>query len=303
MIRPRSVANQLATGVAAGAEPPLPRPRSTGVAAVRGGYSRLVKFRLRSLLLPVSVVAMCWFAAGKRHRFAYWIGRTTTTELQALADDGYSLERLAVADDTTLVGLSRSPADPNARWVLFVPGNSTAILAGFRPILEQLRAGRDLGVCLFAYRGFDASDGAPNPTALRADLVAQWQWLRNRGVPPSRIEVWGYSLGSVLATQLVAEVSARGEHPARLVLMAAAPALTLRRHGPFGRLLPGDEYQAATSPGQCPVLVLHGDADLTLPITDARELATRFGSRATLHELPGRGHLDLWPEVARHLRD
>ena len=276
---------------------------SAGVAAAGDGYSRAVKFRLRSLLLLVLVVGLGWFAAGKRHRFAYWIGRTTTTELRALAADGYTLERLPVAGDTTLVGLSRSPADPNARWILFVPGNSTAILAGFRPILEQLRAGRDLGLCLFAYRGFDASDGTPDPAALRADLAAQWQWLRARGVPPARIEVWGYSLGSVLATQLVADVSARGEHPARLVLMATTPALTLRRHGPFGRLMPGDDYLAATGPGQCPVLILHGDADLTLPITDARELAARFGSRATLHELPGRGHLDLWPEVALRVRD
>ena len=36
-----------------------------------------------------------------------------------------------------------------------------------------------------------------------------------------------------------------------------------------------------------------------LPLAGARELARALGDRATLHELPGRTHFDLWPELQR----
>lgn len=251
------------------------------------------------LALAVTLPA-AWLLAGKLHRFSYWISRCSPADLEPLATSGWELVRLPVAADVELFGLVRPPRAPDARWLLFAPGNGEALLRGFRGVLDGLRGDRDLGLCLFAYRGFDASGGTPDPAALRADLRRQWQWLRGRGVPAAAIEVWGYSLGSVLASQLVADVVAAGERPARLVLVAAAERIAVRAHGVAGRFTRADQYVASTASGATPVLLVHGSADDALPIAGARALAAAFGPGATLHELPGRNHFDLWADVAAH---
>lgn len=258
----------------------------------------------RMLLIPclaVAAVAAAWLLAPRLHRFAYWIDRKTPAEIDALATDGWRVDRLEVAPGVTLVGLLRPPRSPTARWILFAPGNSTALLAGFRSELDRLRGDADVGLAFWAYRGFEASDGAPAPQALADDLLRQWDRLRGLGAAADQIEVWGYSLGAPLALQLAARLGERGQVPRRLVLAAAAPRIVVMRHGPFGRFLPGDVYDATAALGHlpCPTVVVHGAADDALPIAGARELAQAIGARAVLHEVPGKGHLDLWDDLRR----
>lgn len=265
------------------------------------GTNRDVKPRTWLLFGALAALPAVWLAAGRLHRFAYWIGRMSPDELQALATDGWQTVRLPVGNDVELAGLVRPPTDAAARWLLFAPGNSAGLLRGFRHVLDDLRGERDLGLALFAYRGFDASGGTPNPADLRADLLRQWQWLRGRGVPADRIEIWGHSLGSVLATQLAADVAAAGEPPHRLVLVAAGPHIAVMRFGLLGRFLPEDVYDVGDAPGRvgCPTVIVHGEQDTALAPAAARDLAARFGERATLHLLAGRGHLDLWQDARR----
>lgn len=257
---------------------------------------RAVKTGLLLSLAALAAVPLAWFVAGKMHRFAYWAAPKTDAEIAALATDGWRVERLAVAPDVTLVGLCRPPQAKDGRWILFAPGNSQSILAGFRSELDRLRGADDIGLLFFAYRGFDASGGTPTPPTLAADLQAQWRHLRELGVPAARIELWGYSLGSVLAAQLAATLADAGEVPARLVLLAAGERIPVMRSGLFGRFLPDDEYVMGTAIERirCPVAIVHGERDDALPIAGARALQARLGERCTLHALPDRGHFDLW---------
>lgn len=254
------------------------------------------------LAAVAAAVPAAWYLAGKLHRFAYWIGRKTDAEVAALATDGWRVERLEVEPGVTLVGLGRPPVSAGAPWILFVPGNSQSILGGFRAELDALRQDRDLGWLFHAYRGFDASGGTPSPAALAADLRAQWRYLRGLGVPASRIEIWGYSLGAVLAAGLAADVADAGEQPARLVLLAAGERIPVMRAGLFGRFLPDDVYDATPALPRvtCPVVIVHGTADEALPIEGARAVHAALGTRSTLHELPGKGHFDVW-QPAREL--
>lgn len=253
------------------------------------------------LVALVLLLAAAWFVAGKLHRFAYWIGRQTDAEVQALATDGWRVDRLSVAPDVTLVGLVRPPSRPDARWILFVPGNSSSLLAGFRGVLDDLRGSDDVGIAFWAYRGYDASTGAPGPAALQDDLLRQWQHLRSLGADPARTEVWGYSLGAVLAVQLAARLAAAGERPARLVLAAAGERIAIMPHGVFGRFCPDDVYDAmaAAAHVDCATVIVHGADDDAVPVAEARRLAAAIGPRATLHEVAGRGHFDLWDDVRR----
>ncbi len=253
------------------------------------------------VLCTLTAVPCVWFVAGKLHRFAYWIGRKTDSQVAALATNGWRIDRLVVAPDVTLVGLVRPPKDPSARWILFVPGNSETLLEGFRSVLDDLRGEADVGMAFWAYRGFDASDGTPNPAALAADLLRQWRHLQSLGATAERTEIWGYSLGSILAVQLAAAVANAGESPRRLVLLAVGEQIRIMRHGGLGRFLPGDVYDltAALPHVNCPVVIAHGSLDDALPIDGARAIAARLGTRASLHELTGKGHIDLWSEVRR----
>ncbi len=253
------------------------------------------------LVALVALLVAAWFVAGKLHRFAYWIGRKTDAEVQALATGGWRVDRLPVASDVTLVGLVRPPAGADARWILFVPGNSSALLEGFRSVLDDLRGGDDTGIAFWAYRGYDASTGTPSPAALADDLLLQWQHLKSLGAVPERTEVWGYSLGAVLAVQLVARLAAQGERPARLVLAAAGERIAIMPHGVFGRFRPDDVYDATVAIAEvdCPTVLVQGTDDDAVPIAEARRLAAALGNRATLHEVAGKGHLDLWHDVRR----
>jgi len=247
------------------------------------------------------IVALAWFAAPRLHRFAYWIDRKTEAEVDAMATGRWRVERLEVTPGVTLTGLVRDPAEPTGRWVLFVPGNSTALLDGFRAELESC-VPADHGIAFFAYRGFEASGGTPTPADLLADLDKQWQLVRASNRSDVAPEVFGYSLGAVLAVQFTAQLCARGEAPSRLVLAAAGERIPIMRHGLFGRFLSDDVYDAtaAAATVSCPVIIVHGADDDALPIATARSLRERIGDHATLHELPGKGHTDVWSGVAQH---
>ena len=250
------------------------------------------------LLLPCA-----WFIAGKLHRFAYWIDRKSDADVEALATSGWRIDRLEVAPDVELVGLVRPPKRADARWLLFVPGNSESLLGGFRDVLDGLRGEDDVGLAFWAYRGFENSGGIPTPAHLRADLGPQWQRLLDLGASPDRIEVWGYSLGSMLAPHLVAELCAAKTPPRRLVLLATAPQFGLMPHGTFGRFRRSDRFEtlSAIDGVTCDVDIAHGSIDPALPIAGAREVAARFGERASFHELPGCGHADLWQAAREQL--
>ncbi|HEB53043.1 MAG TPA: hypothetical protein ENI87_07310 [bacterium] len=256
-----------------------------------------MKPRLLLTLGALAALPIAWIVAGRMHRFAYWIGRHSLAEVEALATGGWAVDRLAVADGIELVGLVRRPKAADARWILFVPGNSAWLLQGFRSVLDGLRGDDDVGLAVWAYRGFDASGGTPSPAALRRDLRPQWRRLLELGATPDRIEIWGYSLGSMLAPHLAAELCDAGTPPARLVLLATGLQIPVRPFGTFGRFRKSDVYECLSVAERvtCPVTIAHGTADDTLPIDGARELARRFG--VPLRELKGYGHADLWPAI------
>ncbi|MCR9247343.1 MAG: lysophospholipase [bacterium] len=253
----------------------------------------------------LATLAAAWFLAPKLHRYAYWIDRKTAAEVDALARGRWQVERLQVAEGVELVGLVRSPTAATSKWILFVPGNSTALLQGFQAELDRTLP-EDVGIVFFAYRGFEASGGSPNPTNLLADLHRQWQLVCARNGATEPPTLFGYSLGSVLAVQLAGDLAAANHQaqakppkPARVVLAAAGERIPIMPHGTFGRFLPSDVYDATTAAPaiDCPVVIVHGTADTALPIATARALRDRIGERAQMVEAEGKGHTDIWAAV------
>ncbi|KAG8460994.1 hypothetical protein KFE25_010745 [Diacronema lutheri] len=216
--------------------------------------------------------------------------------------------------------------------VLFLHGNGEHRAAQQGPIhARAISAALRSHVLMLDYRGFGDSSGWPSEEGLAADAHAAWLWLTaERGVAPSRVLLWGHSLGSAVAARLAAELAdaarastlARGRAagapaalPLGLVLESAFTSIReLLPDYPLGRAvcwLPGVRAAAAAglafrmdsrarvaelarAAPQLPLLLLHGTVDATVPAAHSRALldaARAAGAqRASLVELPSADH-------------
>ncbi|TVY44422.1 Monoacylglycerol lipase ABHD12 [Lachnellula cervina] len=93
--------------------------------------------------------------------------------------------------------------DPEARLVLHFHGAGGTVGSGYRPPnYRALSAGqpRKIHVLTFDYRGFGRSKGAPSESSMIRDALAVVHWAMNvAGIPPSRILVFGQSLGTAVS--------------------------------------------------------------------------------------------------------
>lgn len=79
--------------------------------------------------------------------------------------------------------------------------------------VEKMKIFHDLGAAQLwvDWRGYGESTGAPTEAGLYRDALAAWRELvRVRGVPPSRVVLYGESLGNGPAVELAVKVPAAG---------------------------------------------------------------------------------------------
>ncbi len=231
----------------------------------------------------------------RRFRFTYLTGQLAPTEYQALAAKaGWSASAVTVAPGIKLLGLVRRPSAADAPWVLYYPGNDATQLARGQAFLSRLGGDRDWGLAVFAYRGYDSSDGLPAVNDLAADAPEILKELcRNERVAPERMNLVGFSIGGYLAVRAVRSVTAQNQKPASLTLLASVNDIVMVRRSFWAKLDPGDALQTEPflSAVKAPVLVVQGGADETLGGPgQGRAIAKALGDRAQYIELPGVGH-------------
>jgi alpha-beta hydrolase superfamily lysophospholipase len=171
------------------------------------------------------------------------------------------------------------------------------------------RAG--FNVLLFDYRGRGDSDPWPHSLISREadDLLAAVAYARGR-VAQARVGLVGFSMGAAVAIlaaarepaiaavvadssfTAVADVVAHGVRRALGIppqpLVRAADELLARRHGyRFSQARPIDAV-AAIAPR--PIMLLHGDADSTVPVEQAHRLYAAAGEPKQLLIAPGAEH-------------
>ena len=151
-------------------------------------------------------------------------------------------------------------------------------------------------VLLFDYRGYGRSSGRPSEEGTYRDArAALARLLEQPGVDPARVFYLGESLGGAVALDLALE-----RRPAGLALLSAFTGVREmgRRHYPFvpAALVP-DAYPALRRIHRLrvPLLVLHGDRDDIVPLSQGRALFEAAPGPKRMHVFPGRGHNDLVP--------
>jgi len=180
---------------------------------------------------------------------------------------------------------------PNPKGVVFfLHGNGGNLASWFtNPAFYR---GVNYDLFMIDYRGYGKSTGHIDSEAqLRADVRRAWDWVAPHYAGKPNV-IYGRSLGSALASGLAAEVQ-----PALTVLVSpyCSMAELARLHYP---LIPTWllRYPLSTCDDadrvRTPLLLLHGDRDSLIPITQSEEIQAR-APQAELVRIPGAGHADV----------
>ncbi|KAI4201998.1 MAG: hypothetical protein LQ350_002903 [Teloschistes chrysophthalmus] len=103
--------------------------------------------------------------------------------------------------------------DPEARLVIHFHGAAGTVGSGYRvPDYRALSAGdpRKIHVLTFDYRGFGYSKGIPSELGLSLDAISVVNWaLQVAAIPPSRIVLFGQSLGTAVTLAILQRYTSR----------------------------------------------------------------------------------------------
>jgi pimeloyl-ACP methyl ester carboxylesterase len=238
------------------------------------------------------------FFGRTRLRFPYLGTPISSAAYTALASKpGWGKAELEVAPGIKLNGLIRRPSSPTAPWVLFYPGNDESQLDRGQAFLIRLANELPWGLAVFAYRGYDSSQGKTELSSLRADAPEILAKLCGaERIAPSRVHLVGFSIGGHFAVHAARGAAQRAQPAASLTLLASANDIVMYQRSLWERFSPGEDYQTqpylAAVPA--PVLVVQGTADSAFHGPEqGRSIAAALGSRAKYEELPGADHVPL----------
>jgi len=200
------------------------------------------------------------------------------------------------------------PATPSAPLILFFHGNGeiAADYGDIAPVYTQL----GIGLLVMDYRGYGSSDGEPTASHLLSDAVAVFgavgRLCAENGLAPSRLYVMGRSLGSAAAIELAVHAQ---EQLAGLIIESGF-ADTFALLARMGARVPGAQEDrngfgnaAKISRLGLRTLIVHGQSDVLIPASDARELFRRSAAEdKQLVLIPGAGHNDLmWVGMTQYM--
>ncbi|XP_059215826.1 lysophosphatidylserine lipase ABHD12 [Centropristis striata] len=175
--------------------------------------------------------------------------------------------------------------------ILYLHGNAGTRGGDHRVQLYKVLSSSGYHVVTFDYRGWGDSDGSPSEGGMTSDALFMYDWLKQQLDHKTPLYIWGHSLGTGVATNLVRRLCDRGSGPDALIL--ESPFTNIReeaRSHPFSmvyRYLPGFDWfflDAITANNirfasddnvnhiSCPVLILHAEDDGTVPFHLGKKL-------------------------------
>jgi len=162
----------------------------------------------------------------------------------------------------------------------------------------------------YDYSGYGLSSGDPSEENCYADISAVYDYLiKEKKIPPSKIILYGRSLGSGPSCFLAAKSSDDGASVGGLILHA--PFLSIYRVViDSGCTLPGDKFpNLEFAPNiSCPIFLMHGTKDNIVPFWHSERLNELFKEKCRTKPffIKGMGHNQihsvLRPVLIRRLR-
>lgn len=255
------------------------------------------------------ILVLLW---ARQERITFPAPRVEPPDPQAVLGFGESIE-LRMQDGTRLAGWYLPPraADTSADFrrppapsgaLLWFYGNGEAI-GLIWPILRDLQP-PGIALLVVDYPGYGGSEGRTSEAGVYEAAELAYQALAARPeVDPRRIFVYGRSLGSAPATRLAADHEIAG-------LILDSPFTSAREMAakhyrivpPFLVRLRLDNL-AAIARVRCPVLVLHGTADVIVPLEMGRRLAAAAPTPVEFVMIEGAGHDETYEMGGIEYRD
>ena len=158
------------------------------------------------------------------------------------------------------------PNPASTHTILYVHGNAED-LGDIQPVLQKLQ---NIGFSVFAYdyRGYGTSQGTPTERNAYRDIETAYNYLTQQlRVPSQRIIAYGRSVGGGSAVDLASRKPVAG------LIMESAFTTAFRVIVPIP-ILPFDKFRNIDKIKKlkCPVLVMHGKADDTIPFQHGQQL-------------------------------
>lgn len=180
------------------------------------------------------------------------------------------------------------PSSSRSLTLLVSHGNAED-LGNLAPFLAQMREA-GFSVLAYDYRGYGASSG-PRATEQRTyrDVEAVYRHaVETLKIPPSRIVLYGRSVGAGPAVHLAAAEPVGG----LVVESGFTSAFVVVTRVPIFPFDPFPNLRRIRN-ARCPVLVVHGAEDDIIPPSHARALYAAAPEPKQLAIFPGAGHNDL----------
>ena len=187
--------------------------------------------------------------------------------------------------------------NPDSRYtILFSHGNASDLGSIF-PNLELLR---DAGYSVFAYDypGYGHSPGKPTEAGTYRAIEAAYTYLTTeQNISPEHIVAYGQSVGGGPSAFLAANKPLGG------LILQSTFATVFQVVVPF-RILPFEKFPTVKRIDRinCPLLLIHGTQDRTIPFSHSEELLAAAAEPKQLVPIVGADHNDiLWVDGATYL--
>lgn len=257
----------------------LPRRRSARIA-----------LSILSLFAAAYIAAAAYMAINQR-AFLYRVAPTwVAPETQGIPRAEAFRLAASKPGEATLAGWWVPPTRDDTPVFLYFHGNANGL--DRRAKRFGLLTADGSGLLAMSYRGYGGSEGNPSEAALHADAERIHAALAIK-VAPERIVIFGESLGSGVALNLARKVKARA-------LILDSPYVSILSRGqasypwlPVSWLLT-DTFRSDLwiAEVKTPTLIIHGTADVTIPVEESAALATRAkNGNVTRRVYPGEPHV------------
>ena len=259
-------------------------------------FNRLRKHRIYGHMITFLIVYVLFLLVmfQMQRSMTYFPGKTHQRPVDIGANDMEVISVQPAGMDSGIEGWYQAPADQTKPVIVYYHGNAMTVPGVYPRVEAFLKAG--YGVLLAEYRGYNKNPGKPTEKGLYADADAYTKWLMTTsGIPENRIVFYGLSLGTGVAVNQVVK------NPGAAGMILEAPFTSLvdvaQRHYFYlpVRLLMLDRYPSKKhiAAATVPLLVLHGERDAVVPVSQGKALYALAGPPKTLKLYPEGGHDDL----------